>query len=395
LYLNGNYQGVYVLLEKIKQGVNRVNIANLKTTDISGKALSGGYIFKVDKNAGSNNQSWTSLYQPKKTNSQYIKFYYHYPKPDVITTEQKTYIKNFVNQFENTLASTTFTDELTGYRKFLDMRSFVDYFIINEVSKNIDGYRISAYFHKDKEDRGNKIIAGPLWDYNLAFGNADYYSGGTTSNWVINSIPDYDEYQVPFWWKRFLEDPVFCDSLKARYTDLRQNILKKENIYQFIDSMVMVLQEAQVRNYKKWPILGTYIWPNKYIGANYQQEIDYMKSWINDRLQWVDLNMKTMADEDISRQIINEDAVVYPNPFDTYLYVEIFPDNKSQSCQIEVFDLTGKKLFADNLKVSNSDKTLYTLTESWANAATVPPGIYILKIKFDSGKEFQTKIVKQ
>ncbi len=394
LYLNGNYQGVYVLLEKIKQGINRVNIANLKTTDISGKDLSGGYIFKIDKATGSNNDGWTSLYHPNNLVDKNINFLYHYPKPDVIKNEQKSYIRFFVNQFETALASSNYTDELLGYRKFIDVTSFIDYFIINEISKNVDGYRISSYFHKDREDRINKIVAGPLWDYNLGFGNADYYDGFKTTDWVINCIPEDDYWQVPFWWQRLLNDPAFYSSLKDRYTLLRKNILKSENLNTFIDSLVTVLQDPQKRNYQKWPILGTYTWPNPFIGATYQQEIDYMKGWITDRLIWIDSKLLILDNPEIN-QIVNEIAVVYPNPFTTNLFVEILPSSKAKNATLEIFDLTGKKMFFDQLTVNDTEKTIYSLTENWQSVTSLASGMYLLRIKLDSGKEFQAKILKR
>lgn len=394
LYLNNSYQGVYVLIEKIKQGANRVNIANLKPTDIAGKDVSGGYIFKIDKATGSSNDGWTSPHHPKQLADRYIEFLYHYPEPDKITIEQKQYIKYFVTQFENSLASATFTDEQTGYRKFIDLESFVDYFIMNEISKNVDGYRISSYFHKDKEDRSNKIVAGPLWDYNLGFGNADYYNGYTHSDWVINSIPNSDNWQVPFWWKRFLDDPYFYSVLRTRYTGFRKNILKEENINGYIDSMVVVLQDAQKRNYQKWPILGVYTWPNPFVGATYQQEIDYMKDWIDKRLQWIDGKLLILSTQ-IPSQVSNETAVVYPNPFDEHLFIEIFPDNASDYCTIEIFDITGKLLFSDKTEISRDDKTLYTFQDNAGSLSMLKPGIYLIKIRLEYGRELKGKIIKK
>lgn len=393
LFLNGSYQGVYILMERIKQGTNRVNIAKLTPLDNSGKDLSGGYIFKIDKTSGSNNDGWTSAYHPKQLPDKYINFIYHEPRPDVITVQQKSYIKYFVGQFETTLASTNYTDDIMGYRKFIDLNSFVDYFIINEISKNVDGYRISSFFHKDREDRGNKIVAGPLWDYNLAFGNANYYEGASTSGWVITSIPNSDNWQVPFWWLRFLDDPVFYRTLRERYTSFRQNVLKTENIHAWIDSMAIVFEEPQVRNYQKWPVLGTYLWPNPYIGSTYQQEVDYMKRWIRDRLAWMDGNLLILSNESNTGIISSSVAVVYPNPFSTHVFTEIFSDNSSRNARIELYDLTGRLLYSADIPISGTEKTLYTLPES--RTESLHPGIYLLRIRMDSGKEFQAKIVKK
>ncbi|NJO69574.1 MAG: T9SS type A sorting domain-containing protein, partial [Bacteroidetes bacterium] len=274
-----------------------------------------------------------------------------------------------------------------------------DYFLINELSKNVDGYRISSFFHKDREDRGNKIVAGPLWDYNLGFGNADYYDGASVTGWFYNSsYLSGDYWQVPFWWERFLQDPFYRQVMAERYNSFRQNILKTETIHTYIDSFVNVLQQAQVRNYQKWPILGTYTWPNPFIGATYQQEIDYMKTWISDRLNWMDVNIPYLLildNPELNRQITDELAVIYPNPFHAYLNIEIFADNQAREASVTIHDMTGRQLFKDQVNLNFREKTYYSLSERWEGVAQLSTGVYLIGIKLDSGKEFQAKIIKK
>jgi hypothetical protein len=399
LYLNEDYQGVYVLIEKIKQGKNRVDISDLKTTEISGKDITGGYIFKIDKEVGTNNESWTSNYKSKQAPSKEIHFFYHYPKPDEITEVQKNYLSTYVTQFENTLKSDFFANTQIGYQKFIDIPSFVDYFLINEISKNIDGYRISSFFHKNREDKGGKIVAGPLWDYNLSFGNVNYYDGDKTSGWYFNSaFNELDDYQIPFWWERFLQDPYYCSVLNDRYILFRKTILKTERINSYIDSMVQVLQKPQERNYSKWNILGQYIWPNPVFPATYAEEIANLKTWISDRLWWIDNNLPKiliLTGQENLRRIVNNAAVVYPNPFTDNFYVELFPDRVAKSASIALYDLTGKLLFLGESEVSSTEKILYSISEQSNICSIIPTGMYLLKIKLDTGKEFQSKIVKK
>jgi hypothetical protein len=394
LYLNNDYHGVYVLFEKIKQDKNRVNITKLESTDISGISLTGGYIFKIDKPTGADNEGWASSYLSNIETGKKINFLFHDPSGSKLVPEQKEYIKNFLANFEKVLASENYASD-EGYRTMIDVNSFVDYFILNEVSKNIDSYRTSSFYHKDRDDKNNKLVAGPPWDYNLGFGNANYYSGNTTTNWVHQEIPASDARHIPFWWQRSLNDPVFYSTLKQRYTNFRNTALKTENIHKFIDSLALALKEPQARNYTVWKIMGKYTWPNSFIGANYQQEIDYLKQWISDRLTWIDTSLLILGNQDIVNQVFDEIAVVYPNPFLEYLYVDILPNDESSEAVLEIFDLTGKKLFVDNIQINPSEKTQYSLNEQWGSVQSLSRGTYILRIKLDSGKEFTGKIVKK
>lgn len=391
LYLNNEYYGVYVLLEKIKQDKNRVSVTKLDTTDITGVPVSGGYIFKIDKPTGTNNEGWTSSYLSKIETGKKINFLFHDPSANKLHHEQQEYIRNFIFNFEKVLASENYANEESGYRNLIDVNSFVDYFILNEVSKNIDSYRTSAFFHKDRDDKNKKLVAGPPWDYNLGFGNANYYTGEVVTDWVYQGIPDSDGRHIPFWWQRFLNDPVFYSTMKQRYTNFRGNILKTENIHKFIDSLALVLKEPQARNYAVWKIMGKYVWPNPYFGSTYQQDIDYLKKWIGDRLVWIDSNLLMMNNPEITSTVKNI-AVVYPNPFQDRLFIEFLPASNMHSATVEIFDLTGKKLFQENISI-NATGTLYS--PDGGEVSSLSGGIYILKIKPDNGKEFSVKIVKK
>ncbi len=391
LYLNSEYYGVYVLVEKIKQDKNRVNITKLTPTDITGVPVSGGYIFKIDKPTGSENEGWTSSILSGIETGKKISFLFHDPSAGKLDHEQKEYIQNFIFNFEKVLASENYTNEETGYRNLIDVNSFVDFFILNEVSKNIDSYRTSTFFHKDRDDKNKKLVAGPPWDYNLGFGNANYYNGEVVSNWVYQGIPATDARQIPFWWQRFLNDPVFYNTMKERYTTFRSSVLKTENIHRYIDSLALVLKEPQARNYSVWKIMGKYVWPNPYYGATYQQDVDYMKQWIGDRLNWIDGNLLIMNNPELN-QVGNGIAVVYPNPFQELFSVEFLPDAEVSSAAVEIYDLTGKKLFQDFVPL-NSSGTVYSADNN--GVSSLSGGVYILKIKLSTGKEFSAKIVKK
>ena len=154
LSINGDYKGVYILMEKIKRDKNRVDV-----TKHSGSSANGGYIIKIDKATGDSSSgttydssmSFRSNYNTKGNLSDQseIYFIYDYPKPEKISTEQKEYIQTYINDFESNLLSDEFNNLENGYLSYIDIDSFINFFIINEITKNIDGYRLSTFLNKD------------------------------------------------------------------------------------------------------------------------------------------------------------------------------------------------------------------------------------------------------
>ena len=289
LVINGDYQGVYILMEKIKRDKNRVDIADLDSDDLNGDSLTGGYIVKIDKFTGSGGSNWQSNFPNLGGGSTFIQ--YHYPEGPALHPIQKNYIENFVDSFENALSGPNFNDTLIGYSKYIDVNSFIDLYIINELSRNIDGYRLSTYMYKDRDDNGGKLSMGPLWDYNLAFGNANYCNGELTAGWEVDDGGQGCAWNNPFWFERLLEDSNYVNKLKCRWEYLRVNSFHKDSIFNFIDSLALYLDDASDRNFQRWDILGTYVWPNFYVGNTYQDEIGFLKNWIEFRLVWIDNNL--------------------------------------------------------------------------------------------------------
>ena len=303
LTINSSNQGVYVFMEKLKRDSNRIDINKLSDDENTGEEVTGGYILKIDKTAGSNLgdgynslNSFTSIYgPPSATSNQKIHFLYEYPDAEDITPEQRTYISEYVTDFEDALAADTFADPTTGYQAFIDTNSFIDFFLLNEISNNVDGYRLSTFMHKDKN---GKLKMGPIWDFNLAFGNADYCSGGETNVWAyrFNERCSDDFWQIPFWWNRLLKDPVFVEQLKNRWNSLRGSVFSDSFVLAKIDGYIDTLTKAGSidANFMKWPILGTYVWPNNFVGNSYFEEKNYLKDWISDRLTWLDSNINSL-----------------------------------------------------------------------------------------------------
>ena len=294
--INGSYNGVYVLMEKLKRDSNRIDLNKLKPEEISGEDLTGGYILKIDKADGLNETLYTvanaitSTYAPNDANSgQKIYFNYDTPKAEDIVAEQKDYISNYMHEFENVLAGDDFKDPDNGYAKYIDSDSFIDFFLLNELSNNVDGYRLSTWLTKDKN---KKLNMGPIWDFNLAFGNVNYCGGGDTNVWAykFNSRCPGDFWEIPFWWDRLMEDPSFVAKLQNRWQELRSGAFSNGAILSKIDGYVetLTLAGAIDDNFEKWPVLGEYVWPNNFVGNTYTEEINYLKNWINNRLSWMD-----------------------------------------------------------------------------------------------------------
>lgn len=172
-----------MLLEKIKPDPNRIDIHEIERTDITLPDISGGYITKADKTTGGDPVAWTM--------SSYIglndvAFIHEWPDPELVNVLQTTYIRSEFEKLANT-ASNNDISPVTGYPSVIDIPSFIDYMIINELSANADAYQFSTYYHKD---RNGKLRAGPLWDQDLTFGNDLTFWGldrSKTNTWQFNN----------------------------------------------------------------------------------------------------------------------------------------------------------------------------------------------------------------
>ncbi|MEJ6695191.1 MAG: CotH kinase family protein [Chitinophagales bacterium] len=313
--INNEYQGVYVLTEKIKRDNDRVDIAKLTVNDTIGDDLTGGYILKIDKTTNGTGYNWDSPILPPFVSNEVINYKLHYPKENQELPVQAAYIQNYVTTFENALNGVNYLDTLTGYRNYIDVSSFIDFFIMNEVSKNVDGFRLSTYMYKDKDSKGGKLTLGPLWDFNLAFGNADYCQGGSSAGWG-SDFNTYcaDQYVIPFWWNKLMTDTTYTNELKCRWDSLRVHQFHTDSIFENIDDLTLNLDESQQRNFSKWPVLDTYVWPNNYVGSSYANEMSYLKTWIGERMIWLDDNMPGNC------------IYVAPEPEDTF-YIEPIDSN--------------------------------------------------------------------
>lgn len=209
------------------------------------------------------------------------KFYYVDPEPDELTGVQRAWLRRYIDATEASIYGPDFKDPAKGYAAFIDADAFIDYHLLVEVTKNVDGFRFSTFYHKD---RGGKIRMGPLWDWNLSFGNCNGKQGYMPEGWLWPQLDD-KEYS---WFRRLFEDPDFGQRYVDRWTELRAGVLSTSNMLGRIDAHVAALGEAQVRNFERWPVLGVTVSPNWYVGDTYAEEIAWMKSWTSNRLEWIE-----------------------------------------------------------------------------------------------------------
>jgi len=336
--INDDYKGVYVLMEKVKRDKNRVDIATLLPQDIRGDELTGGYLLRVDKLDANDYPGWKATPAPQLPGENDITFQFHDPAGEEMVDAQQTYIIKYIREFQNSLTTTGFTSP-SGYQNYLDVPSALNFILVNEIGKNIDSYIFSTYLYKEKDSDGGKLHLGPLWDFNLAFGNVDYLANAQFApGWMWD-----DQYRM-FWFRRMVSDPWFANRLNCRWQELRRTFLTNDYFTNKIDSIASVLSEAQVRNYQRWPIIGTYVWPNQFIGQTYLEEIDFLKQWILNRLTWMDTNMPGKCSVITATEDVETTFQVYPNPFDESVLVRIGNYDKPNS--IKVYNLLGKMVFS-------------------------------------------------
>lgn len=266
--INGSYQGLYLLQEKIKADSKRVNILKITAADNANPNITGGYITKADKTTGGDPVAWTMSSYAGETN-----FIHDLPKPEEVTAQQQTYI---YSQFAN-LATTSHTNNInisSGYPSIIDVPSFIDFMIINELASNADGYQLSTYFHKD---RNGKLRAGPIWDFNLTYGNDLFQWGFDRSRTDIWQFSNGDNEGAKFW-RDLFTNPTYKCYLSKRWNALQQSDqpLNFEALKALIDATVNTIAEAKVREHAKW---GTI--PNQAL------EIENMKAFLEQRILWI------------------------------------------------------------------------------------------------------------
>ena len=384
--LNNEYQGIYLLGEKIKQDKGRVNISKLKPEDNSGDNITGGYIIKNDYYTSTD--SWKSNFSPLNKPGAEVYFVYDDPKPEDLTTQQKTYIQGFINTLETVLYNPAFVVSVFGYKSYMDIKSFADYFILGEVTRNVDTYKKSRYFYKNRDSKDGLLHSGPAWDFDWAWRNlledCIHFNQTDGSGWAYK-VNECEDWPVPPSWEvRMLQDNQFSDLIHNRYFELRKTILSKAYTDNIIDSAASLLNEAQVRHFQKWNILGinTGTPESGPQPTTYSGEIAQFKDWIKTRLAWLDANMIGSAMSVEKNQADQVRCRVFPNPASSILYIE----SDKEINRVTLYNITGIPV------LEKSD--LCDLSVS-TDVSRLNPGIYFIKIFLSNAETEVTRVVKR
>lgn len=265
VFLNGRYDGAYQLTEKIKVATSRVNITSMTETDIAGDALTGGYLMEIDERL--DGAFWFRTNQNVPIVIQ---------EPDPAQPEQYDYIKNYVLQAEDALFSPGFADPALGWPAYFDPDTLVNWYLVNELTASQDSaFYSSCWLYKD---RLNPLLSmGPVWDFDISMGNVNYSdSVDPTLWWTRGGV----------WLARFFQDENFAARVAARWNQVKGAQI--DTMLAYVDQTAAGLEAAQQNNYQRWPTLGIRVWPNSQAAGSYAGEVEFMKSWLAQRIAWMD-----------------------------------------------------------------------------------------------------------
>ena len=259
LFINDQHAGTYLIGQKVEESKNRVNVGDK------------GYLIEIDQ---TNRIDEDDVYFTTDGWSKFPSNLFNIKEPSLeLNSNEYNLIKNHIIDFEKALFGDNFTDANLGYRAFIDLDSFIDWYLINEICKNQDAATYSSiYFNYIP---GEKIKMGPLWDFDLAYGNVDYSNATYPEGFHIKSNP---------WYKRMFEDPYFNSLVKDRFLYYETNL---DMLLNKIDLIEKYLEKSQQKNFEIWPILGQYVWPNPVYYDTHHEEVEHLKDWIEQRMTWL------------------------------------------------------------------------------------------------------------
>ena len=319
--INNDYKGLYAFMEKIKVDDNRVNVQKLESTNNSYPEVTGGYITKADKTTGNDPVAWTMQEYGWSWGVDYI---HHYPKPDDITTAQHNYIKSVFFDLEAKAGShnASITD---GIPSIIDLRSFIDFMLVAEYSSNVDVYKLSTFFHKDRK---GKLRAGPVWDYNLAYGHDEF---GNRSRYDVWQFDNNDNNGSKFWKDMFDTDMFRCCMAKRWFEVTAPGMpMNYAVICDRIDEIDEWIAEGVARDNQRWHQMN-----------QHASEVQAMKTWIQQRINWLNQNIGSTnsCNADIPPLVISR---IHYHPADTLgidgKQLEFIQINNNGD---DVVDLTG------------------------------------------------------
>ena len=269
LYLNGMYEGNYHLTDQVQVAPGRVEVQSLRASDAGDPTkITGGYLLEFDGFADSE-PFWF-------TTSRGMKVTVKHPDSDDYAPEQKTWIINYMATIENVLFSQNFKDPTTGWRKYIDQASWVDYCIINEMSGNPDAWW-STYMSKERHVE--YFVMGPVWDFDIAFNNDNRVANATTR------LMSEGGHRFKIWLDRYMLDETFKAAMKARWNVKKGELL---NLTEYVDELALLLDMSQKANFKRWNISHQALGHANPPPSSYQEAINQLKNYIKARYNYLD-----------------------------------------------------------------------------------------------------------
>lgn len=272
VYLNGAYIGNYHLTDQIRIEEARVNIDELESSDTDEAVITGGYLLEIEARLDEENWWRTARY----------KIPINYKNPEFPNDEQRAYIETYIQEFEEILADPTFGNGEHDYEAYIDMPSFVSWYLINEILKNNDAILWSSVFlHKP---RGEKLRIGPLWDFDIAAGNINYNGNDNPEGWWIKT--------KAAWYTRLFKDEKFKQAVKSEWSVFK-NTHYQAILDQINEKAYQTLNLSQQWNFQRWSVLDEYVWPNAVVLGSHDAEVEYLKEWLQIRVAWMDGEIAT------------------------------------------------------------------------------------------------------
>lgn len=283
-YVNDEYQGVFVMMETVEKSTNRVNISNYKKD-----SRNFSYMLKMDRLDDIKSVETFSSYTSHLDAG--AGFTILYPKLKDLSGDVKATISKEISDFEKTLYSYDFKDPNIGYRKYIDVDSWVDFYIIQEFLVNTDMCSHSTYLYKNK---GGKLVMGPVWDFNNVCDN--YLASESKTEGFY-----FAENRI--WYEMLMKDEYFVDKVIARYKELRKTYLDEEYLSNYIEETISYLGKSIERNYEVWGYtferenqteLWQFLTPFERNPESYEEAVDDYKSFLIDRGNWLDENIESL-----------------------------------------------------------------------------------------------------
>lgn len=348
-----DYFGMFLVEEKPKRNANRVDIASLQPENTNSATVSGGYLLRIDRvdadertvTVPTINTTWPIV---NSYGGQAV--IVDYPNSIQWATDprrapQRFYLQNYFTNFIRALTSSNWNDPATGYASYIDVDNWVDNHIINTICFNVDGYRLSGYFYKDRD---GKLMQGPPWDCDRCLGTGGGGAGATPSTdsrpfnprvWRVPTTSVGADNGTDFfgrsdvgvdWWDRLFRDNEFWQRWIDRYQELRATLYTDDAINAMVDGFYEEIKEAQAREHARWT---SFTFPRNGVntangysydfgardtrftqGGYYTNEINFQKKWLRDRLNFMDTNFLARPTASLASGQVNSGATVTVQP---------------------------------------------------------------------------------